>query len=65
MNQKSKQVLSTIQQVKLRQLQLEIAALEQQIADVLQIDNEYEVLQSSASYIRINEIEDTTVIKLI
>lgn len=66
MNQESKQIFSTIQQVKLRQLELEVEALEQQIKSTLQIEIEdaEAVMQSSASYIRIDDIQEQTVVKI-
>ena len=66
MNQKSKQLLSTIQQIKLRQLELEVETLEKHIEKTVKVEDEYaeEVIQSSVSYVRINEIKEKTVIKL-
>ena len=66
MNQESRSVFSTIQQVKFTELQLEIEALEKQIADTLQIQNEYTegVMQSSTEFIRIEELKAKTVVKL-
>lgn len=66
MNQKSKQLLSTIQQIKLRQLELEVETLERQIENTVKVEDEYaeEIIQSSVSYVRINEIKEKTVIKL-
>ena len=66
MNQKSKQLLSTIQQIKLRQLELEVETLERQIENTVKVEAEYteEIIQSSVSYVRINEIKEKTVIKL-
>jgi len=66
MNQKSKQLLSTIQQIKLRQLEIEVETLEKQIENTVKVEEEYaeEIIQSSVSYVRINEIKEKTVIKL-
>ena len=66
MNQESKQIFSTIQQIKLRQLQLEVEALEQQLKNTLQIEIEDAelVMHSSASYVRIDDVPGQTVVKI-
>lgn len=66
MNQKSEQLLSTIQLIKLRQLELEIETLERHLEKTVKVEEEYaeEIIQSPASYVRINEVKEKTVIKL-
>ena len=66
MNQKSKQLLSTIHLIKLRQLELEVETLGRQVENTVKVEEEYteEIIQPSMSYVRINDIKQKTVIKL-
>lgn len=67
MNQDFGQTLSTVQQIKLRQLELEVKSLEMQLASTLGVEQKPDLgraAQLSNSFIYLDETMANTVIKL-